>query len=185
MGQRHHLVSFLCGVFKKKQPPAKPSAAKQEDGEPEDTPAKPPSAGGSESPDEQRAASEQQQPLPPPPGGLHMRASSCHHHHQRSNSSASKLVSSVSMRVLGSGVVGRQSSRRENKEKKLTHEDSIWKKTIILGEKCKVPDEDDDSILYDEKGNRISTYHHRKSHSGALSFSRQTSCIDHEELSRK
>ncbi|KAL3650741.1 hypothetical protein CASFOL_007144 [Castilleja foliolosa] len=92
----------------------------------------------------------------------------------------------MSMKVLGSAAaaIGRQTSRREHKEKKLKPEDSIWKKTIILGEKCRVPDEDEDDILYDENGNRISTYH-RKSHSGKLSFSGQPSCIEPEDLSKK
>ncbi|KAI3468110.1 hypothetical protein Pfo_024773 [Paulownia fortunei] len=200
------LVSYLCCAFKKKQPPNPvDEAAKREDisdfstsggGDatqiPEDAITKPLSASGAESPENQHTArptpNDQQQPLPPPPGGHPMRAASCQHQHQRSNSAASKLVSSMSMRVLGSGGSGRQSSRREgkprNRDKKMKQEDSIWKKTIILGEKCKVPEEDDDSILYDENGHRISTYH-RKSQSGVLSFSRQTSCIDQEELSRK
>ncbi|GFQ07722.1 hypothetical protein PHJA_002916200 [Phtheirospermum japonicum] len=118
-----------------------------------------------------------------------MRTASCHHHQRSLSGAASKLASSMSMKVLGSAAaaVGRQTSRREHrhKEKKLKPEDSIWKKTIILGEKCRVPDEDEDDILYDEKGNRISTYHHRKSHSGKLSFSGQPSCIEPDELSQK
>ncbi|GER32559.1 plant invertase/pectin methylesterase inhibitor [Striga asiatica] len=43
-------------------------------------------------------------------------------------------------------------------------DEGLWKKTIILGEKCRVPDEEDDEgvVVYDEKGERVSTYHHRK-----------------------
>lgn len=94
----------------------------------------------------------------------------------------------MSMKALGSGIgiSSRQSSKRDQdngyddygtrkKDKKLKHEDSIWKKTIILGEKCKIPDEDDDAILYDENGNRISTYHRK---STSLALSRQNSGID-------
>ncbi|KAL3498658.1 hypothetical protein ACH5RR_041390 [Cinchona calisaya] len=141
-----------------------------------------------------------QQPLPPPPGMQRLSGIGAASYHFRSNSSASsssqrKLPTSMSMRVLGKS---RQASRRDlqdnnnnnnnnnnnsefkKKEKKLKHEDSVWKKTIILGEKCKVPDEDEDTILYDEKGNRISTYH-RKSTSMALS--RQGSNIDADAIS--
>ena len=55
----------------------------------------------------------------------------------------------------------------------MKHEDSIWTKTIILGEKCKVSEEDDDAIIYDNGGNRISAYH-KKTHS-TMSLSRQNS----------
>lgn len=41
-------------------------------------------------------------------------------------------------------------------EGKLKHEDSIWMKTIILGEKCRVPDEEEGAIIYEGKGKRIS-----------------------------
>lgn len=94
------------------------------------------------------------------------------------------------MRVIGGGGGG--GGAREEKVKKdhiksklFKHEDSIWKKTIILGEKCRVPEEEEDDILYDEKGNKFSTYH-PKTHSGVLQFSTQTnSCIDHNQLSKK
>lgn len=125
-----------------------------------------------------------QKPLLPPPPPLepadmrHSRASS---YHFQSNSIASfgRLTSSMSMRVQG-GLSGlRQSSRREDsdkkKEKYFKNEDSIWKKQIILGEKCRVPDEDD-TIICDEKGNRISTYHPKTPSS--LTLSRQSSSID-------
>ncbi|CAA0838054.1 Unknown protein [Striga hermonthica] len=142
-------------MFQKKPPSPDPTTAKKEE--------KTPSAGrDSDDPPEN-----------PLPVGRHMRAASCSEQHRRSNSGASKLVSSVSMKV------------KEKEKKKLKHEDSIWKKTIILGEKCRVPEEEDDeTIFYDEKGNRIPAYHHRKSHSGALSFSRPS--VDYlEDLSRK
>ncbi|KAL7235273.1 hypothetical protein ACSBR1_018716 [Camellia fascicularis] len=66
-----------------------------------------------------------------------------------------------------------QTNKRQDKN--LMHEDSSWKKTIILEEKCRVPDEND-TILNNEKGNRISTYH-IKTHN-SLALSRQTSSID-------
>ncbi|KAI3454153.1 hypothetical protein Pfo_010816 [Paulownia fortunei] len=200
MGRK--IVSFLCGgLTRKKTPPPNPvdENPKTENSDfaliPKDASTKPrPSSGGGDSPEEHARdtaqlpqATDEQQSLPPPPGRQqqqHLRAASYHHQHQRSNSAASKLVSSLSVRVRGSGG-----------DKKLKHEDSIWKKTIILGEKCKVPDEDEDAILYDENGNRISTYH-RKNTGSSMSFSRQNSCTDqdsdpprlgsqNQELSRK
>uniref|UniRef100_M1AEQ4 Uncharacterized protein n=1 Tax=Solanum tuberosum TaxID=4113 RepID=M1AEQ4_SOLTU len=120
-----------------------------------------------------------QQPLPPPPSmratsfnNSNLRANSMtpttHSRSNSSNSSQGRLSTSVSVRAFGGDLGSRQSSRREDsnhdnkkKDKKLSKdEDSIWKKQIILGEKCKIPaDEDDDTILYDENGNRISAYH--------------------------
>jgi len=114
---------------------------------------------------------EQQGPLPPPPAMQHIRAASYHHRSNSTASSHGKLSSSMSVRLLGNAIATR---KEEKKEKKLKREDSVWKKTIILGEKCRVPQEDDDTILYDEKGNRISTYH-PKTPSTALSTSRQNS----------
>ncbi|PIN13234.1 hypothetical protein CDL12_14150 [Handroanthus impetiginosus] len=188
MGRK--LVSFLCGgLSRKKSPP--PAANPVEENpkiENSDASTKPgPSLRSSDNPEDHRQppAHDEQQLLPPPPGRQQLRAASCHHQHQRSSSAASKLMSSMSMRVLGGGG----GSRRE--EKKLEHEDSIWKKTIILGEKCRIPDEEDDAILYDENGNRISTYH-PKHNGNSISFSRQNSSgtdMDEEthnrELSRK
>nr|XP_018674999.1 PREDICTED: uncharacterized protein LOC108951517 [Musa acuminata subsp. malaccensis] len=40
-------------------------------------------------------------------------------------------------------------------------EDSIWKKTIILGEKCKVSSDDEEEEVAGEKGNRQKHYHPR------------------------
>lgn len=126
-----------------------------------------------------------QLPLPPPPGMTQLRGSASYHY--RSSSSASserKLLSSMSVRVQGGGGM-RQMSRKEEsshdkkRDKKLKHEDSIWKKTIILGERCRVPDEDD-TVVYDEKGNRISTYHPKTPSS--LPVSRQTSFIDPDAI---
>ncbi|MED6192151.1 hypothetical protein PIB30_007326 [Stylosanthes scabra] len=58
----------------------------------------------------------------------------------------------------------REREREKEKEKgnikgKLP-EDSIWMKTIILGEKCKT-EEVDDPIIYEGKGKRIAAYHPR------------------------
>ncbi|KAK3023186.1 hypothetical protein RJ639_044173 [Escallonia herrerae] len=131
----------------------------------------------------QPQSEEVQQPLPPPPRMSHLRAAS-YHFQSSSTASEGKLSSSMSMRVQqGGAMLSRQSSRRENfdrkREKKLKHEDSIWKKTIILGEKCRVPDEDD-AVVCDEKGHIIPTYHRKIPSS--FSVSRQTSGIDPDAI---
>ncbi|KAJ4833803.1 hypothetical protein Tsubulata_014723, partial [Turnera subulata] len=81
------------------------------------------------------------------------------------------LPKAISTRITRSlsVVAGRPDREREHhREKKhafnFKHEDnSVWKKTIILGEKCRPPDEDeDDGVILDEKGRKISTYHQKK-----------------------
>lgn len=145
-----------------------------------------------------------QQPLPPPPS---IRATSSNNYNIRaksmipnthsrlnssnsSNSSQEKLSTSVSMRAFGGALGSRQASRKDDsnydnkkRDKKLSKdEDSIWKKQIILGEKCKIPaDEDDDTFLYDEDGNRISAYHPKPI---TLSISRQSLNIEEDVISK-
>ncbi|KAL6985546.1 hypothetical protein U1Q18_018922 [Sarracenia purpurea var. burkii] len=193
------LISSLC-VFRKKSPP--PTSSQREKTEdltggvnppPNETTMEPPSAPVVQPKDTKDTSQssdpeDPQLPLPPPPGMAHLRGAASYHYRTESSASGRNFSSSMSMRVQGGlgGVVAaafRQPSRREEvqqdrkRDKKLKHEDSIWKKTIILGEKCRVPDEDeDDAVMYDEKGNRISAYH-RKTQS-SLPVSRQTSFID-------
>lgn len=64
------------------------------------------------------------------------------------------------------------------KGKLKTEQDSVWMKTIILGEKC-VPDEED-PVIYEGKGKKVAAYH-PKSYS-TMSISRQTSLLDPDAL---
>ncbi|XP_060174332.1 uncharacterized protein LOC132605030 [Lycium barbarum] len=126
-----------------------------------------------------------QQPLPPP---LALRTVASHNLRtnsmaptrvSRSNSSIKSLQRKLSTSMSMKAFSGALTHRHEKINSKLMkHEDSIWKKQIILGEKCKVPnhDEDDDTVLYDEDGNRISTYHPKQLN--VMSISRQSSEID-------
>ncbi|KAI3505763.1 hypothetical protein L1887_27990 [Cichorium endivia] len=126
-----------------------------------------------------------QKELPPPPRLASIRAASYHVESSSNTPHAShnaKLTSSMSMRLSGKLKGLKKGSKRENdndkyKDKgndvdKLQRENSVWKKTIILGEKCRVPDEDEDDIIYDENGMRITTFHRKQS---GLSISRQSS----------
>lgn len=44
-------------------------------------------------------------------------------------------------------------------KKKGKTEDSVWMKTIILGEKCQVPEDQEDAVIYEGKGKKVSAYH--------------------------
>lgn len=85
-----------------------------------------------------------------------------------------KMPRSLSVAING---VGEHIHQKEDKFKgMLKTEESVWMKTIILGEKC-VPDEED-PVIYDGKGKKISAYH-PKSYS---SVSRQCSFLDPDAL---
>lgn len=72
-------------------------------------------------------------------------------------SSSSKRKLSLS---FGKGLS--EKLRTSRRERKGEGEDTIWKKTIILGEKCKVSsDDDEEEEEVDEKGNSQRHYHPR------------------------
>lgn len=63
---------------------------------------------------------------------------------------------------LHEGLSKIKTCRRDRHEKTVMGEDSLWKKTIILGEKCRVESDDDEDVpVFDEKGNRQKNYHKR------------------------
>ncbi|OIW12073.1 hypothetical protein TanjilG_15313 [Lupinus angustifolius] len=93
----------------------------------------------------------------------------------------------MSLKLPRSFSMVKNKDQRHNKEDneigkkaKLKPDESVWMKTIILGEKCN-PDEEEDAIIYERKGEKISAYHPKKSTS--MSLSRQWSYIDPEALS--
>ncbi|KAL1532583.1 hypothetical protein AAHA92_32571 [Salvia divinorum] len=187
--KKKSVVSYLCGVFFRKRPPAVEDD--DDSGEEHPDPSTASSGGvrgdGTMTPEDAGAkpcSPEQTPSLPIPPGNGHMRTASCGYnlHHRRSSSGVSRLVSSMSLRVMGGGggaAAEKPSPRIRERARIFKHEDSVWKKTIILGERCRVPDDDDDDDLklFDEKGNKIITYH-PKSHSGLLQYSRQSTSLD-------
>ncbi|KAK1430839.1 hypothetical protein QVD17_13881 [Tagetes erecta] len=136
---------------------------------------------GDNSPPEPTGQKENKE-LPPPPRLASIRSSSCRVGETSGRSlGTGKLTSSMSMRLSG-GFKGIKikGSRKDDKRDaetmiqndKLTREDSLLNKTIILGEKCRIPDEDEDDIILDENGQRITTFHRKQSCS---SLSRQSS----------
>lgn len=87
---------------------------------------------------------------------------------------------SLSLKMPRSFSVAKNRDQKEDNIKgKLKAEDSVWMKTIILGEKC-VPDEED-PVIYEGKGKRISVYHPKNSSS--MSISRQSSFLDPDAFS--
>lgn len=114
----------------------------------------------------------------------------------KKSASDRRLLSSLSLKLPRSLSMARRgekskdeanfNKRKNNNGRKLSmssvtsmasmtkQEESIWMKTIILGEKNRVPDEDDDAaMIYDSKGRRIPAYHPK---------SRQNSFIDQRAL---
>ncbi|KAF3447549.1 hypothetical protein FNV43_RR12735 [Rhamnella rubrinervis] len=96
-----------------------------------------------------------------------------------------RLSINMSLRVPRSLSVARHRDQkdensRHNKKGKIKTEDSVWMKTIILGEKCKVPDEESSAVIYEGKGKKISAYHPRTPSS--ISISRQSSFIDQDAI---
>lgn len=122
--------------------------------------------------------------LPLPPAMQQMGEASSHNPISKSMSER-KLSINMSMKVPRSLSVARNrdhkdENSRHNKKEKIKTEDSVWMKTIILGEKCKVPDEESSAVIYEGKGKKISAYHPRTPSS--ISLSRQSSFIDQDAI---
>lgn len=56
----------------------------------------------------------------------------------------------------------RKEKRQSNDGGGDEEEELVWRKRIILGERCRVPssdDEDEEMVVYDDKGNKQRNYH--------------------------
>ncbi|CAK7352912.1 unnamed protein product [Dovyalis caffra] len=139
--------------------------------------------GAAESQDIKENDAQEVKELPLPPAML-MTAETTPANNFMKKSASTRSLSSVSMKAMSMklprsmSLAWKDGEEKNNQKKKgkLKHEDSVWMKTIILGEKCKVPDEDE-AVIYDGKGKRISTYH-KKASSSFSAMSRQNSQID-------
>uniref|UniRef100_A0A5K0VTZ3 Uncharacterized protein n=1 Tax=Nymphaea colorata TaxID=210225 RepID=A0A5K0VTZ3_9MAGN len=93
-----------------------------------------------------------------------------------------RLMMSLSQKLTRSWTLKKEAHRARGKSASTTFDegDLIWKKQIILGERCRVPpsggEDEDDVPVYDEHGFRIAPYHPRTPRS--LPVSRTTSVID-------
>ncbi|KAL9688457.1 hypothetical protein QQ045_032878 [Rhodiola kirilowii] len=137
--------------------------------------------------------------LPPPPARRQLDIAGSQSMKPKSNFSIteSNKLSSMSMKVgrslsmsmrwskkdvtSASAAVATSSSSSEQKKlkAKLEKEDSIWMKTIILGEKCRVEDEDD-AVIFDDRGIKVTAYHPKTPSS--LPVSRTASYIDQDAI---
>ncbi|GJR84848.1 hypothetical protein Tco_0155633 [Tanacetum coccineum] len=187
------IVSFLCGKKKRKRSvSSKKPTPKTEENTEVVVSTTPTNSSANEathvdiedkkdSPPPESTIKEEIKELPPPPRLASLRASSYHVPSSSKTFHNAKLTSSMSMRLSGRFKGLRKGSKRHDNDEnfdndKLTREDSVWKKTIILGEKCRIPDEDDDDIILDENGQRITTFHRRQSCSSSIS--RQSSDVN-------
>ncbi|KAI3804653.1 hypothetical protein L1987_26356 [Smallanthus sonchifolius] len=173
------IVSFLCGKKKRKRPFLPTNHAPRPN---ENTELLVPTTNDAthvkiDNHNDDPSPPESNKELPPPPRLASIRATSCHIGETSGRSQSAKLTSSMSMRLTG-GLKGLKKgySKKDGKRNdemhgndKLTREDSLLNKTIILGEKCRIPDEDEDDIILDENGQRITTFHRKQSCSSSMS----------------
>ncbi|WCJ29426.1 hypothetical protein M5689_011065 [Euphorbia peplus] len=81
------------------------------------------------------------------------------------SASTRNLAKNLSMKMTRSMSMAGRDLQDRMKKGKLKPEDSVWMKTIILGEKCKVTDGEEGAVIYERKGNKISAYHPKTSNS--------------------
>lgn len=181
------MITTLCGVrSRRRAPPSEASSptATENKQEGNTSPTPPAAAGGETEQDgDQTEQRMKELPLPPkmqqfsissPPNTIAKSASERKLSHMRSMSIKVPRSLSVVRNHLDEG--------KQRRKDKIKGEESIWTKTIILGEKCKVSEEED-GVIYEGKGKKISAYHPRAHSSMSISMSRQNSAIDAEALS--
>uniref|UniRef100_A0A7N0VE09 Uncharacterized protein n=1 Tax=Kalanchoe fedtschenkoi TaxID=63787 RepID=A0A7N0VE09_KALFE len=125
-------------------------------------------------------------PLPPPPARRQLSGSvSQSMRHKSSGGEAGSKLSCMSMKVGGRSLSmsmrwSRKDAAGQKMRAKLEKEESVWMKTIILGEKCKVADDEDDAVIFAERGVKVTAYHPKAPTS--LPVSRTSSYIDPDAI---
>lgn len=177
------LISGLCGVKHRRKPSA-PSPSLAPISRKEEALSRLPTTKAKKPPSVESKENENKLPLTPAKKKLVRGAYSCKD--MTKFMSESKIAASLGMKVTRSLSMTRNRDNVKEeigKKGKLKTEDSIWMKTIILGEKCRVPDEEEEgNVIYERNGKRISAYHPRTASS--LSISRHCSFIDQEAIPR-
>ncbi|KAK4787400.1 hypothetical protein SAY86_011233 [Trapa natans] len=190
------IVAGMCGVrfpWRRSQPPSgdgssRKTTAEETSSVPQaaNTEAPPPleEGAGSDSDEATKPNPEtvtQELPLPPRMRALNESQSFKNLSRSTTSTSTMKLKTSLSLKVRSMKMPSMSMMKREDGKdllsktgKPFKREDSIWTKAIILGEKCQVPTEDEEEIIYDKKGNRILTYH-RKNPRPSIPISRSNS----------
>ncbi|KAL9226893.1 hypothetical protein vseg_002653 [Gypsophila vaccaria] len=177
-------ISGLCGLWSKKISGNSSSDDKKEgDAETTDPLQPPPQAqmGVAESnsnEDDQFST----RPLPPPPSAIKLELgdiatgkvkpkidkTSSLQNYMSKTTSRKRLTSSISMKMSmkikdkASEFKGKASELKDKASdltdlRKKNENESLWQKRIILGEKCRLPnhDDEDEVITYDEQGNKV------------------------------
>ncbi|KAI9118513.1 hypothetical protein K1719_010845 [Acacia pycnantha] len=161
------IIAALCGVRSRKKPSSPPPSDHLHTTKHLDAGSPPTNESGNKS-NEIPLPPAMQQPKESAGSTSNMRKANSEH---RSLSSLKKGPRNLS--VSKSGDLKEDGRKKE----KLKPEESVWMKTIILGEKC-VPDEEDNAVIYEGKGKKISAYHPRNSSS--FSISKQLSSISQD-----
>lgn len=194
------MIAGLCGVLPRRRLRKSP-------------PPSPPLSEAAEDQSDVAAAARAELPLPLPPAmkQLARESYSCNDMAGKASSDQKKISASLSMKVITRSLsMTRTCAHRDHNNKEdhdqiinknmmvnMDHQDSIWMKTIILGEKCRVPDHHGDggnnrdqvdqeerrAVIYEGfNGVKITAYHPRTASS--LSISRQCSFAEHDSISR-
>lgn len=119
--------------------------------------------------------------LPPPPTMKTLRETSSYNNLIR-NVSMQRFEKSLSIKISRSVSMRHHHHSNKKRGKLKVDHDSVWSKAIILGEKCR-PDDEDDTIFYDNKGNKISPYHKKTQSNFSASLSMTNSKVDHTHAS--
>lgn len=119
--------------------------------------------------------------LPLPPTMKTLRETSSYNNLIR-NVSMQRFEKSLSIKISRSVSMRHHHHSNKKRGKLKVDQDSVWSKAIILGEKCR-PDDEDDTIFYDNKGNKISPYHKKAQSNFSASLSRTNSKVDHTHAS--
>ncbi|KAK9683893.1 hypothetical protein RND81_10G172800 [Saponaria officinalis] len=198
-------ISGLCGLWSKKitKSPSTKENDETKEGDENPNPLQPPTVveqGTSE--DDQFAT----KPLPPPPSAVNLELgdiatgkmkpkidkTSSLQNYMSKNTSRKRLTSSISMRMSmklkdkASEFKGKASEFKDKASdltdlrKNKNENESLWQKRIILGEKCRLPNQDDEGVAYDGQGNNVVTQTQTRK---LPSMSRSCSSIDHRALS--
>lgn len=162
------IVTALCiGLFWRKSSPSlsdSPERSKKNsDASCSPSPAESTSTAKPDPPKDDSTATSEMKELPLPPALQAPKDVSFPPAHVKRAASERRLSFNLSVKMPRTlSVARRRDPPKEDtikKIKKAKPEDNVWMKTIILGEKCQVPDDQEDAVIYEGKGKKVSAYH--------------------------
>ncbi|KAK8547355.1 hypothetical protein V6N13_098067 [Hibiscus sabdariffa] len=147
------MFTGLCG-FRRKRSPALPPPELAEKSDTQTEPEKSEQTTVIETPTtEFRTEQMMTKELPLPPG---LRTSRSSNNFTSKSESTRKVSTALSAKHIKSVSVKLRYKKKRSKD-----EDSIWKKTIILGGRCRISDDDDDAVIFTGKRDTVLAYHPR------------------------